>query len=725
MASLKKYSKVDSVKLRLYDQAFRYYGSQHRYNPMELYLDSVCMLSAKLNFKNNLFDAQFKAALFYHSATRYSEALSHYQEAYQIASATHHTANMARVLLNTGAIYMDSKDYVKALEKNQQAISLYEKLGKKREVGSCYMNIAEVYMDLNQFDKAFPFLTLALSIFVEDGPNTRGVGVASEAMGIALMKASDKDLIHFGVLPAQRYIHALEYFKKALPIAFTHDDPALAASINANIGEVYGLLGDHTKAQQYFETVMNLDKTHEYYVSASKNKIRYAEYFLSQKNYNAGLLMARSAVSVAYWYKIPGVLQTGYELISKIYEKSGRYDSAYLYFKQYIVIKDSLFNAEKEREITRKQLLLDFELKEKEYKYNKQLLDNELKQQVLLAATQRDQLELAKKEKDVQQLIFLQQRTKLQNEASLQAAAFQQQKDKSDYLQAIAKEQIDNQRLELRFNKYLNLFFLISVIVLLIVGTIIFYSHRKAKKLNLIISEQKNSLQELVNVKDQLLGTISHDMRTPINSLMAFAYLLDSQEISQEKLKKYTAQLKNTLGYTQELLDNLLRWATSQMRGFVPEPVTVNLAEMVDQVLVSFSDAIIQKQLVIKNNIPRQMSVWADQEMLLCVMRNLISNAIKFSYANKTIAFATMENTQFQVLCIKDEGIGVSKEKLCILNQASACVVNSSIGTSQEKGNGLGVLLCKSFVQMMKGELYFFSEQDKGTEVRVFLPPAV
>lgn len=724
VSTLRKYPKADTIKLKLYDQVFRYHGSRQQYEPMELYLDSVRILATKLNLKNKLYDAQFKAALFYHTTTRYSEALSHYQEAYTIAYTSNHKFNMARVLLNTGAIYMDSKDYVKALEKNQQAIPLYEKLGMKREVGSCYMNIAEVFMDLNQIDKAFPYLTLALGLFVDDSPNSRGVGVANEAMGIAFMKANDQDLINFGVVPSQRFNHALEYFKKALPIAFIQDDPALAASINANIGELYGLLGDHAKAKQHFERVMDLDQKHDYYVTSSKNKIRYAEYFFLQKKYDAGLQMARSAVGIAHQYKIPGTLQNAYALISRIHEHTGKYDSAFLYFQQYVVIKDSLFNAEKEREITRKQLVLDFEVKEKEYKYNKQLLDNELKQQILLAATQKNQLELAKKEKDVQQLIFLQQRTKLQNEASLQAAAFQQQKDKSDYEQAIAKKQIDNQQLELRFNKYLNLFFLISVIVLLIGGTIIFYSQRKAKKLNLIISEQKNSLQELVNVKDQLLGTISHDMRTPINSLMAFTYLLDSQEISQEKLKKYTAQLKNTLGYTQELLDNLLKWATSQMRGFTPVPVTVNLAAIVNRVLLSFADAIDQKQLIIQNNIPEQMSVWADQEMLLCVIRNLISNAIKFSHAHKTIYFTAIENISFQVLGIQDEGMGVSKEKLEILNHTSVRVIDSSIGTSQEKGNGLGVLLCKSFVQMMKGELYFLSEQGRGTEVRLFLPPA-
>lgn len=720
--ALRKYPKADSVKLKLYDQVFRYYGSRQQYDPMELYLDSVRILSARLNLKNKLYDALYRAALFYHSKTRYSEALAHYQESYAIADASNNTYGMARVLLNTGAIYMDSKDYVKALEKNQQAIPMYEKLGMKREVGSCYMNIAEVFTDLNQIDKAFPYLNLALGLFIQNGPNSRGVGVVSEAMGVAFMKAKDQDLINLGVLPSQRYNHALEHFKKALPIAFIEDDPALAASINANIGEVYGLLGDHTKAKQYFETVMNLDQKHDYHVSSSKNKIRYAQYFFSQKNYTAGLQIARAAVAIADRYKIPGNLQNAYELISKIYEQSGNYDSALLYYQQYVVIKDSLFNAEKEREITRKQLVLDFEVKEKEYRYNRQLLDNELKQQVLLAATQRDQLALAKKEKDVQQLLFLQQRTKLQNEAGLQAAAFQQQKNKSDYDRAIAKKQIDNQQLELRFNKYLNLFFLISVIVLLIGGTIIFYSQRKAKKLNLIISEQKNSLQELLHVKDQLLGTISHDMRTPINSLISFTHLLENSQISQEKLKVYASQLKNTLGYTQGLMDNLLKWATSQMHGFVPDIRIVDLKEITDQVVYTQTDMILRKELIIENNVIDTTKVLADPDMLASVIRNILTNAIKFSYKKGVIRIEAMASGKYVTYSISDQGIGMDDNKVKLINTATGYSVRSSEGTSEEKGNGLGLILCKSFISIMKGSIKVSSKIKEGSTFTVELP---
>ena len=722
VSTLRKYSKVDTIKLKLYDQVFRYYGSRHQYEPMELYLDSVRMLATKLNLKNKLYDAQFKAALFYHTTTRYSEALSHYQEAYTIAYTSNHTFNMARVLLNTGAIYMDSKDYVKALEKNQQAIPLYEKLGMKREVGSCYMNIAEVFVDLNQIDKAFPYLTLALGLFGQDSPNSRGIAVANEAMGIAFMKANDQDLINFGVVPSQRFNHALEYFKKALPIALIQDDPALEASINANIGELYGLLGDHAKAKLHFERVMDLDQKHDYYVSSSKNKIRYAEYFFLQKKYDAGLQMARSAVGIAHQYKIPGTLQNAYALISKIHEHTGKYDSAFLYFQQYVVIKDSLFNAEKEREITRKQLVLDFEIKEKEYRYNRQLLDNELKQQVLLAATQKGQLELAKKQKDLQQLLFLQQRTKLQNEASLQAAAFQQQKDRSDFERKFTQEQMATQKLELQYNRNLNLFFLISVLLLLAGGGIIYFKERKTKKLNDTISIQKKELEDLVQVKNKVMGVLGHDMRMPINSLLSFTQLLDQENISQEKLKSYTGYLKNTLGYTQNMMDNLLRWATSQMDGFKPDLTLIELSDITEQVLYTLTDPLQQKNITIQNSITKGAYVLADKEMLTSVIRNLLVNAIKFSHKQGVIYIDSLQVKNDQLLKIKDEGVGMDAEKVASINHENGQFVKVSNGTGQEKGNGLGLILCKSFVQMMNGLMTVSSKVNGGTTFTVKLP---
>lgn len=718
----RSYKVQDSLKVIHYRNVFRQYGTMRNYPMAMLYIDSSVMLAERLRKYPLMVDLYERAGRLFHGTSQYFEALSYYQKAYETAQKYNYILGEAAILLNIGALYMDIKDYVKSLATLQLAIKQNENLGVMDNVVSSYMNIALVYIELNQIVQALPYLTKALTAFEADDPKGRGVAIASQALATAYMKATEKELKIMGITPDKRYSLALAALNKALPIAFAVDDLPSAATINADIADIYEASGDKEKARVYFKKAIEIDQQHETEAVTADNLLRIGMHYLRTKDRLNGFLSLQRGIRLAEACKSLATLRTGYEQLSRYYEEENNFDSALVSYKKFILIRDSIYGAEKEKEISLRQLSLNYELKERDYKYSKQLVDNELKEQVLLAEQRKNQLALAEKEKSVQRLLFLQQQAKLENEARFQATSFQRQKDKSDYEQALAKEQIDNQKLEIRFNKYLNLFFLISVIVLLIGGTIIFFSQRKTKKLNQIISEQKNSLQELVHVKDQLLGTISHDMRTPINSLMAFTYLLDKQEITQDKLKQYTSQLKNTLGYTQELLDNLLKWATTQMKGFMPVPVSINLAEVVDQVLSSFSDAIAQKQLVITNNIHEKTLVLADKEMLFCVIRNLISNAIKFSYSNKVIQFNVTEDKVFQILSIKDEGIGISKEKLAVMNDVAAQVINSSRGTSQEKGNGLGVLLCKSFVELMKGKLYFFSEPGKGTEIKVSLP---
>lgn len=718
----RSYAPRDSLKIVQYRNIYRQYILMQKDDEAMPYVDSIAALSERIKQYTALVDIYEKAGRLHHGKSKYFEALSYYQQAYDAAKKYKELPAEAGILINIGALYLDIKDYAKSLEAHEKAIILNEKVGNKLNVGSCYMNIALIYLDLDQIVRSFPYLNKALQAFETNVNGIRGIAVASQALATAYTKASSAELQEIGISELQRYSLALAALNKALPIAFKVDDLPMASTIYADMADIHEKLGDREAVRVSYKNMLEADKKHTTGFAIAGNLVRIGMHYLRSKERATGFFYLHAATQLAERYNSLATLRTSYEQLSRFHEEENSFDSSLFYYKKFIVVRDAIYGAEKEKEITIKQLTLDFHLKERDYNYSKQLVDNQLKEQVLLAERRKNALELAEKEKSVQRLLFLQQQVKLENETRFQAAAFQRQKDKSDYNQALAKEQIDNQKLEIRFNKYLNLFFLISVIVLLAVGTIIFSSQRKTKKLNHIISEQKNSLQELVHVKDQLLGTISHDMRTPINSLMAFTHLLDSQEISQDKLKMYTSQLKNTLGYTQELLDNLLKWATTQMKGFMPVPVSLNLAEIVDQILSSFSDSIAQKQIVIENNIHHQTLVFADREMLLCVIRNLISNAIKFSHAHKTVQISVTNENIYKVLCIKDDGIGISKEKLMIMNDSSAQMVNSSRGTSQEKGNGLGVLLCKSFVELMNGKLFFYSEQGKGTEAKVSLP---
>jgi len=689
-----------------------------------LYIDSASSLARQLKLNYALWDVYERAGRLHHGRSRYAEALGYYQQAYDVSLKMQNIRRQAGALLNTGALYLDIKDYAKSLEKHQASLALYEQINHLDGINSSIMNIGLIYLDLNQIEKALLYMKRALAAFEKEDPEGRGIAVAQQAIALAYMRASDAELKKMNIGSTERYILALAGLNKALPIAFKEDDQGLASNILADMGEIYDRMGDAAKAIAVLKRAMNIDLSHEEYIVTAENFYKTGLHYVKWKDDQTGLQYFRSAITVAEKYHALGTLKQVYEQMSYLYERKGSFDSSLVFYRKHIVIRDSLYGEEKEKEITRQQLRIDLDIKDKDFRYSKQLLDNELKQQVLLAARRKDQLELTEKEKSVQRLLFLQEQSKLENEARQQSVVFQQQQDRSRFEKAIAQKQISNQYLQLQYNRNLNLIFLAAVLFLLGAAGIIYYNQRKTKKLNGIISEQKKELEELVIVKDQVLGTLSHDMRTPINSLISFTHLLENNTISQDKMKLYAGQLKNTLGYTQGLMDNLLKWATSQMHGFMPNFGAVDLKSITEQVLHTQADAVAQKELVIQNNISSGVNVLADREMLASVIRNVLSNAIKFSHRNGTIHIDSVMADKTVKFIITDHGIGIEADKVALINDAVSRSVKSSNGTSQEKGNGLGLILCKSFVTMMNGKMEVSSRIKEGTVFTVQLPIA-
>lgn len=716
------YKVKDSIKIIHYKNIFRQYGNMQRFDLAVLYIDSAANLARQLKLNYALWDVFERAGRLHHGRSRYAEALGYYQKAYDVSLAMNSIRHQAGILLNMGALYLDLKDYVKSLEKHQASLTFFEQVNHLDGINSSIMNIGLIYLDLNQIEKALLYMKRALAAFEKDDPEGRGVAVAQQAIAVAYLRASDAELKKIGIGSSERYALALAGLNKALPIAFKEDDPGLASNILADMGDIYDRMGEAGKAIAMLKRAMDIDVSHEEYIVTAENFYKTGLHFVKWKDDKTGLLYFRSAITVAEKHHALGALKLVYEQMSYLYERMGSFDSSLIFFRKYIVIRDSLYGEEKEKEITRQQLRIDLDIKERDFRYSKQLLDNELKQQVLLSARRKDQLELAEKEKSVQRLLFLQEQSKLENEARQQSIVFQQQQDRSRFEKAIAQKQINNQQLQLQYNRNLNMFFLMVVLILLGTAGSIYYNQRKTKRLNAIISEHKKELEELVAVKDQVLGTLSHDMRTPINSLISFTHLLEKDSIPHDKMKLYAAQLKNTLGYTQGLMDNLLKWATSQMHGFTPNIEAVNIGKTIEEVLITLTDAIRQKELIIQNNIGNEIMLQGDREMLASVVRNLLTNAIKFSHRNGIIKIEAITTDRFGKFIITDDGIGMDADKVALINDTVSHSVKSSKGTGQEKGNGLGLLLCKSFVKMMNGRLEVNSKIQEGTSFTVQLP---
>lgn len=236
------------------------------------------------------------------------------------------------------------------------------------------------------------------------------------------------------------------------------------------------------------------------------------------------------------------------------------------------------------------------------------------------------------------------------------------------------------------------------------------------------IHQQKELLKTANNAKDQLFSVISHDMRTPLASLqMMLDQLLESDSYTDTNLlKKYLAHMKISANDTFHLFDNLLNWSRGQLKKLSPSPVYFSIHTVIKSCINLLQPAAQRKQIdIYYHPQQRQPRIFADEVMIKTVVRNLLQNAIKFSYENTTININTTPHKQTTQLCIEDFGTGISTEQF---NQAISNSYQTTTGTIGEKGTGLGLSLCNKFMKLNHGSLTIDNAKNKGSKFICTLP---
>ena len=230
---------------------------------------------------------------------------------------------------------------------------------------------------------------------------------------------------------------------------------------------------------------------------------------------------------------------------------------------------------------------------------------------------------------------------------------------------------------------------------------------------------QSDELLAMNKLKDRLFSIISHDLRGPLINLNDIIKMLNEGMITEEEFKSFVPQLSKNIGYTTGLLENLLFWSKSQLQGEVVKPVYFNLKEVSVNILHLFENTIHEKDILIENNIQLTCKVYADKDMVQLVVRNLISNAVKFSKRGGTIKLTTSTEGNYTILCVTDTGVGISETDQRKLFEQETFTTR---GTDNEQGTGLGLLLCKDFIEKNGGSIWVESEIGKGSKFCVRIP---
>ena len=235
------------------------------------------------------------------------------------------------------------------------------------------------------------------------------------------------------------------------------------------------------------------------------------------------------------------------------------------------------------------------------------------------------------------------------------------------------------------------------------------------------IALQKENLESLNALKDKMLSIISHDVRTPLVQLKSLLEVVTTTDISKEQSDYLFVQVAKNVDETQNLLDTLVTWASVQVKGeenFMKEE-NINLKNIVANEAGLFSQQLAQKKINLNCTISPTLQVFSDTNILSLVVRNLLSNAIKFTNLGGAITLSAEKEGDFVVLSVKDTGVGISPERLNDLLKSGKNI--STRGTDKEKGSGLGLLLCKEFIEKSGGKLHIESELNKGTTFYVYI----
>lgn len=238
-------------------------------------------------------------------------------------------------------------------------------------------------------------------------------------------------------------------------------------------------------------------------------------------------------------------------------------------------------------------------------------------------------------------------------------------------------------------------------------------------------AELKELIQELENqvkLRDRLLSIVSHDTRAPLNSLKSTLHLLSTERLSPSELPAITLDLTHQLEQLSGFLENLLQWTKNHHDQIKPNKENLFLRPLVMETLALLSFLAYKKQVRMHCLVPESESVYGDAEMLKVILRNLISNAIKFCDAQDTIFIQAYQIGNDACISVSDTGTGISKEHLKQLFRDSSL---STRGTKNEIGTGLGLVLCREFVEKHGGKIQASSAEGKGSRFEFTLPHAM
>jgi two-component system, sensor histidine kinase and response regulator len=577
----------------------------------------------------------------------------------QLSTASHQDS--ISLLMELADYHFKGEAYEQSLELYFQLLEMGEKTRDLFTVARAANNLGRIHYQLRNDAASLKYYRRALDIYQQNGDSTNIAGVLNNL-----------GLLYFDMdsLP-----QALDQFNKALSIKLKTGKQEDVAAIYHNLALIYN------EEQKFDDAIRNLRKAFEIFTLAGNTRHQanilnnIGRTYYRKGQYARALTVFDSAYQLARAGKQDLIRMDNYLYRSQLYAQTGDYESAFFLRNNYHMLKDSILSNENKKHLAEIQERYETQIKDRENSILRK--ENEARKAIIRTQSIGGLAALAI-------LVLL---------SALLVLAYRSnvEKRRSNLLLEAQKTEIERKNQDL-------------------------------SELNRAIGEQKARLEELNNIKDKLFSVISHEFRSPLNSLKGTLTLMAAGALSEKELTQLSRDLQEKIDITGIFLDNLLNWAKSQMKGIEVHPVEIRLHDLTDECILLLRTPAERKGIQISNKVTPDIIAYADQDMVNLIIKNLVSNAIKFCLKGGLVEIDAGISGKRVDITVQDNGVGIGKENLeKLMGQVSF----TTRGTANERGTGLGLYITKSFVEYHGGQFIVESVEGKGSTFRFDLPASV
>lgn len=661
-------------------------------------------------------------------------ALQQLKQVYHTSKRNGYNELEIQSLLNIGEIEYNWGNYNKAIKIFVDCSSLSKhQQNRKLEVDALNF-IGKYYHSVGNYDESYDYYIDALELADE-------INYTEQQVSLHCKIGKHFETIGNNAKAMEHYLLAEKFLSQI-------SNKIYIASTYNHLGNMYDILGDYPKALSFHLKALDARESLQYIEGRAKsfknigevyeNMEQYdsAEYYLLQSlqicediNYQKGIIKSLQNLGDVYLKRQKTLLAR------EFYEDALSVSDKINYYKGYTIAALQLCYIAYEKKDYERTIGL---IARGEPVADKAGMLNEMSDFRYLSYKIYNELGDYKKALE-QYEKYSELLAKIQNEKQdkyISQLEIAYESEKKEQQNILLKNKNDLQALEIQKKNNAIIFgvVIMGLVLLLTLLTYFRYQHKNKyskhlEHLNKQIIEKNTALEELNKElnransdKDKFFSIITHELRNPLWWFRNLAETLSKRfhVMDRGKQEKALRSLDESAKTAFHLIENLLLWSRSQLNRVQIQYTTVDIQELIKENLKLYSSIISHNKITISENFECSRKIYADKDLMNTIIRNILSNSVKFTPENGKIRIQLIQDEQETKLTISDSGVGISSENIRkILNTKN---YYSTLGLMQEKGSGLGLVLCKEFTEMHKGKLFIESELDKGTTISVIIP---